>query len=260
MPKCQCGKRKATLAYNRILRFFPYQRRVLCDECFEDIQRREDMFFFAILFTAFFMVIGSIVLIHYVHTKRAEEASQEINQYYEENDLDRDGRVTLWEESATAEQKENLRTLGYPWKSTGASKRIQFVVERDTFIELTKQEGFWKFFYFPDMMEAYFNRITQPDSKVQFMRALVTVDSDIAFVVTEFESPPPPGFALSDIEKKKLSFDDKTMPQIIHTIVGLEPKSSSRIREMLKINDEDYHVQGATLTKGPKPKAGKGKK
>ena len=144
---CQsCGK-KATLAYNRHLRFFPGSRRVLCDGCYGKVQKKEDLIFLGILFSVIFFVIAFVFTSNFFIEDEIEITNITIHENQNRLDLDKDGLIDFFESTVTEDMIQNLDSHGYPWiKILGVKegKRPSFLVNRDTIIELFKNNNFHK--------------------------------------------------------------------------------------------------------------------
>jgi len=266
-PSCQsCGKR-ATLAYNRYLRFFPYQRRIFCDQCFTQLQRREDLIFISLLFAVFFSIVGLIAILHHIGNREAEQRAQQIDAYYDINDLNQDGRVDFWEEQATDQMRRNFKAFGYPWYKVlgqqASGSRLKFLVHRPDFLELAKKEKFHNYFNFPDLMQKYLKKVTAGDSKRQLYRIFITLDNEIVFVVHEYAEIPEGGFTdaffLPDPKPKKGKSDQPPKKEPDKVILCLEKSSTAKIEPMLGLATDEYHLEQYVLVKGPKKKKKKKK-
>ena len=166
-----CNK-KPTLAYNRYMRFFPHDSRVYCEDCFTSLQRREDLIFIGILFGILFLIVALIFGIQWINTQRLEDQQKAIQAYFDAKDLNRDGRVDSWEETATDHMHKNFKNYGYPWEKVLSSandsgSRLRFMVYRPYFEKLSKQEDFFKNYHFIDLMKKYYEQLTDPNSQMQ---------------------------------------------------------------------------------------------
>lgn len=270
MSSCQnCGK-KATIGYNRYMRFFPNDRRLFCESCFDQLQKREDIVFIIALSAIFVLVVGLVLVKQFTRTKQFEERTQEIEQYYDTTDLNRDGRIDFYEETASDEMRKNFKDFGYPWKKVlgpnASGSRLSCVVNRQEVLVLSKRDGFFNLFNFPDIMEPVFNALTSPDSKSQLIRAFVTMDNEIVFLVHYYQNPPTPDFdeLLAEETRKKsgtaskkpdaeTTTEPKKLPDPLHVVIFLEQMSETRIENLLGLDTNDYHIEEKVLVKGPEP-------
>ena len=60
------------------------------------------------MFLAFFSIVGCIAFLYYSQTKTVAQKQEQIEAYYDVKDLNRDGRVDFWEETATDATPERL--------------------------------------------------------------------------------------------------------------------------------------------------------
>lgn len=282
MASCQgCGKR-ANLAYNRYLRFFPYQRRVFCEDCFAKLQRREDLIFIGALFCLVFVFIGLIMSVHYVSNKQIIEKQTQIQARIDEKDLNKDGRVDLWEDSATPEMHANFKQFAYPWRkvigqnATTNGARLKYLVFRKDIIELASKDEFYTHFNFPVLLKKLFPRITDPQSTVQLYRVFVSLDDDFVFFIHRYPSIPENGFneeffAVPEpeppkktkgqpIQNEKTDTSKPAKMEPIEILICFERLSQNKINDMLKLSSNEYHIENFALVKGPKPEEKKKKK
>lgn len=275
MASCQgCGKR-ANLAYNRYLRFFPYNRRVYCDDCFSKLQRREDLIFIGVLFSMVFLFIGMIMTIHYVSNKQIIEKQSEIQAILDEKDLNKDGRVDLWEDSATQEMRSNFKQFAYPWRkvigqnATTNGARLKYLVHRQDILEFSQDDKFFTHFNFPDLLRKLLPRITDPQSTLQLYRVFVSMDDDIVFFIHRYPAIPKNGFneeffailetkgdqdtkgKKNTAEKTDAAKSNKMEP--IEVVICFERLSESKINDLFKLSLDEYHIENFALVKGPKP-------
>ena len=262
MASCeQCGK-KATLVYNRAMRVLPYKQRVFCDDCFDSIQRKEELFAILSLFAIFFMVIAAIALIYFSGEKQDQARDEQIEAYYDERDMNEDGRLDFWEETATESMRLNFKKHGYPWKTVlrpgDSGERLKFMVHREDLVRLAQREGFNKNFSFPDLMTSYFAKLTDPESPMQLRRVFVTLDDQIVFVVHQFPQTPQGGFTQEYFDAaQKTQGDTPAEGQKLEpteVLICAERLSSSKINDMMGIEDNTYHIEDSILVEGPDKK------
>jgi hypothetical protein len=235
MAACgKCGK-KATVAYNRVFHVIPFDRRIYCEHCFDKTLRREDILLLGSLFGIFFAVVAAILAIHFAGKSELAKSAEQIEAYYDENDLNKDGRVDFWESTATPEMKTNLTNYGYPWKkvlgANSASSQLSFMIDRDVVLRLSTERKFTELFNFPGLMKSHFEGMTSDASLKQLSRAFVTSDNEVVLLVKTYEKAPEGGFSamFSGPVENRLG--------PLNTEMFVEALLESRIREMFGLDD-----------------------
>ncbi len=255
--RCQsCGK-KATLAYNRNLRFFPGLKKMLCESCYEKLQRKEDLIFLGIIVVMAVLVVLLIFATNYQIEEKVEIVENIIDKSNGRFDLDKDGVVDFFESNTTDAMFESLDKYGYPWTkilSDKMRKRPVFMINRDVVLDLETNRNFHKYFHFPPLMKTYLKKLTSPESKFQLFRVFVTDGDEIVFLIHRFNVIPPGGFTNEMfISLPKGEEEKKPIPDPVEILPCMEPLNYSTINEMFGLLDNDYHVENFLLVKGPAP-------
>jgi hypothetical protein len=205
---------------------------------------------------------------HFANQFKVDQNKQELDAYYDTNDLNKDGYVDFWEESSSPQMRANLEAYSYPWKKVygpdAIGARLKFMVDREIFFALAQQDNFHKFFNFPSLMQDLITKLSDPQSLRQLIRVFVSQDNDIVYVVHQFTHVPEGGFTneyfakLKDPKASKEAGFVKIEPTQV--MVGLENMGKAKIDSMMGLSNQTHHIEDFQMKTGPPPKKTKTKK
>jgi len=215
MAKCDVCKAPARYVARKRFNLLPIKQRYLCDLHKKKFERGEDVFvLLALIISVAFLVFS---VIHDQQAKRIVAVQQQIEKQklYEELDLDRDGRVSLFEAQATDKQIANFNTFGYPFfdvlephePTKSVKKRIALNDFRKWLQENTPADvTMISYFPHPKLMQSFLDQHTQQSSDPFLNGIYLTHDGYLAFVLSYKNGDKNPNICLERLDQELFNF------------------------------------------------------
>lgn len=195
--KCRSCSNPAEFIVHKWFRIIPADDRLFCTPCLKEAERREDL----ILVAGLLFMLITFVLAIWADMRKANapvsssaKAKMMGSGAIDPKDLDQDGRVDYFEETATLDMRDRAKKNGYPWQvmegRDSQGKPFRFKFQPAQFKELYERQENRGIFNFPLLMDKYLSNITSPNSKVQLFKVYLTQDKEIAFIVRELSIAP----------------------------------------------------------------------
>jgi hypothetical protein len=119
------------------------------------------------------------------------------SQVFAEKDLDRDGRISWFEEQVTTGQMAYFRELGYPFTTvlspTAPTRALKRRIDVAALLQAVREptpenQIILTMFPHPKLMKAFLDKYSAPDAKPNLQAVMLTHDGELAFVLLDTEN------------------------------------------------------------------------
>ncbi len=189
----QCANCQSPAKYVAVKRFsmFGIKPRYLCDHHKKMFERTEDL----LLILALIVSVAFFVASLYHDVVQAKNANQQAlihqEQIFVERDLDRDGRVSLFEAQADDLQMQNFRQVGYPFvriilpgePTKSVFKKIDTKVFTNAVLNGQSGEQLAGHFHHPRLVKNFLAKYTAEQASPHLKAIFLTHDLHVAYVL-----------------------------------------------------------------------------
>jgi len=208
----QCAHCQSPAKYVAVKRFstFGIEPRHLCDHHKKVFERTEDLLLILALIVS--VAFFAVSLYHDVLQKKNanQEALMQQEQVFAERDLDRDGRVSLFEAQADARQMEYFRQVGYPFvriilpgePTKSVFKKIDTKAFSNAVLNGQDGEQLAGLFHHPRLMKNFLVKYTSEQASPYLKAIFLTHDLNIAYVLGTQENIAGAMICLDQLDQK----------------------------------------------------------
>lgn len=210
MPQCNRCKASAKYVASKRFSIFRIEPRFMCDQHKMKFERTEDLFLILALVLSVSFLLASLYndILQKDHANQQTLMHQE--QVFAEHDLDRDGRVSLFEAQADDLQLENFRKIGYPFAriilpgepTKSVYKRVDTQMFTKAILPSQDGEKLVSLFHHPRLIKNFLTKYTA-ENITPFLKAIyLTHDMHIAYVLDSQENGAGTMICLESVEQE----------------------------------------------------------